>query len=327
MALPRKIDVHHHVFPQFFSEAMHRAGGDPAKGFTNIKWSPEQTLEVMASQNADFAMLSLSAPGATVLKDLESSRALARQTNEYIHSLRKSQPSKFGFMAHLPDALADPEGTLAEIAHAFDVLHADGTILFTRYGKENTYLGNAVFEPIWKALDERKAAVLVHPTALVDTRLINPALIQPAIDYPHETARAAFDMIINGVKRRYPNVRVILPHAGGTLPVLVDRVAGLIPPAFGDKVPTSEEIIEDAKSFYFDLALSGSANVLDGFLRWAPMDRVLYGSDYPYVSAALGGKFVDGLDEYEMEEGIRRRIYRENAMAMWPRLRDVLGKD
>lgn len=48
-------------------------------------------------------------------------------------------------------------------------------------------------------------------------------------------------------------------------------------PSLGEESPKGEEIVEDAKSFYFDVALSGSANVLDTLLKWAPKERILYG--------------------------------------------------
>ena len=82
--------------------------------------------------------------------------------------------------------------------------------------------------------------------------------------------------------------------------------------------PHGGQITEDAKSFYFDTALSGSANVLDSLLKWAPRDRVLYGSDFPY--ATLEAEWNDEvLDGYEMDAGMRKAIYRENALKLFPR--------
>ena len=48
-----------------------------------------------------------------------------------------------------------------------------------------------------------------------------------------------------------------------------------------EESPHGEQITEAAKSFYFDVALSGSANFLNSLLKWAPKERVLYGSDFP----------------------------------------------
>lgn len=87
------------------------------------------------------------------------------------------------------------------------------------------YLGHQELKPIWRELNRRKAVVFVHPTHPVDTRPINPAIPQPTIDYPHETSRTALDMLSSGTLDEFPEVKVILSHAGGTLPYLISRVA------------------------------------------------------------------------------------------------------
>ena len=82
--------------------------------------------------------------------------------------------------------------------------------------------------------------------------------------------------------------------------------------------PHGEQVTEDAKSFYFDTALAGSANILDTLLKWAPRERVLYGSDFPY--ATIEAEWSDeALEGYEMDEEVRKAVYRENALKLFPR--------
>ena len=91
--------------------------------------------------------------------------------------------------------------------------------------------------------------------------------------------------------------------------------ADLIP----EGAPRGEEIIEDAKSFYFDIALGGTPNILDTLLKWAPADRIMYGSDSPY--ATIEAEWNDkAMDEYPMGEELRQKIYRDNALRLFPRL-------
>lgn len=49
---------------------------------------------------------------------------------------------------------------------------------------------------------------------------------QPVVDYPQQTTRAAVDLVFTGTIGRNPNVKILLSHAGGTLPYLAPRVAG-----------------------------------------------------------------------------------------------------
>lgn len=95
-------------------------------------------------------------------------------------------------------------------------------------------------------------------------------------------------MTITGTKRRYPDCRIILSHAG--VNILSERLAQLESHLFADTLgaespKTAEEIMADAELFYFDLALVGTSNVLDMLLKWAPRERGLYGLNYSYAIA------------------------------------------
>ncbi|PWY68599.1 2-amino-3-carboxymuconate-6-semialdehyde decarboxylase [Aspergillus heteromorphus CBS 117.55] len=279
-----KIDTHHHFVPQFYAQAVEDAGGDPS-GWPTPRWTPEASLTSMDKNGTKKAILSLTAPGAVIAPDASKQRALARQANEYAASLRDTNPERFGFFAALP-CLLDTAGTLAEIQHSLDVLHAEGVTLFTRYGPGNQYLGHPAFKPIWEELNARKAVVFIHPTHPADTNRVNPQLPQPAIDYPHETTRTAVDLLTTGTKRAYPDCKVILSHAGGTLPYLISRLTTTTksPEATYKPYTTSpEEMVEDFKSFYFDLALSSSPAVLALLLSLVPYEHILYGREWGLV--------------------------------------------
>lgn len=226
------------------------------------------------------AILSCTAPGACILSG-EACFNLARKLNEYAADLRNKHPENFGFFASLP-SLLDTGAALAEITYAYDTLKADGVVIFTRYGEGNTYLGHPDLEPIWAELNRRKAVVFVHPTHPVDTNKVNAKLMQPMIDYTHETTRTAMDMIIQGTLRKHPDCKVILSHAGGALPYLIKRPANLMrnSPNFAPNPvagTTHDEIMQDLRSFYYDLALSTGPQVLDLLLKMIPHDHILYG--------------------------------------------------
>lgn len=207
--------------------------------------------------------------GAEIKKDRDAARQVARDFNEWASKLKQDDPSHFGFFAAVP-SLLDIEGCLKEISHAFDVLDADGICVYTTYGGK--CLGDRHFDPIWKCLNKRGAVVFVHPIQPVGYRPVNPLLQPPAFDFPHETGRTAAHMIMTGATSRHPDMRIMVSHAGGTLPLLVERLAqlnaGLFRGALEDESPsTVQQILGGAKSFYFDLALSGTHNILDLLLR------------------------------------------------------------
>ncbi|KAF7890634.1 hypothetical protein EAF00_008949 [Botryotinia globosa] len=242
------------------------------------------------------AILSLTAPGVQIIP-LEEQAKFARSINETAAKLRDENP-RVGFFATVP-SLHETTAAIEEIAYALDVLKADGITLFTRYGNGPFCLGHKLFRPIWEELNRRKAVVFIHPTHSLNTDIWNPILPQPVIDYPHETARTAFDMISTNTKRDFPDC-------------MTSR---------GSK--SAESVMEDAESFYYDLALNSSSHVLDTLLNHIPHDHILYGSDFPYAPAVVGEMFTKRLDEYKLSDETRELICYKNAHKLFPRLAAV----
>lgn len=303
--------------------AVEEQGGDPS-GWPTPHWNPVASKLLMRRVGVQTAILSVTAPGACIVADRQKRAQLARQLNEYSADLRDQDPEKFAFFVSLPNIL-DTEDAVAEIAYGLDSLHADGVTLFTRYGSSNNYLGHPDMEPIWAELNRRACVVFVHPTHPVDTSPANPRLPQPAIDYPHETTRTAMDMIMNGTRLKYPACKVILSHAGGTLPYIISRVTTPMKKAPDFAVSrhmgtTHDKSVEAFRSFHFDLALSSSPQVLDMLLKLVPHDHILYGSDFPYAPITAYPAFLEELEKYEMDPELRHMINYGNALKLFPRL-------
>ncbi|KAL4781435.1 hypothetical protein BJX76DRAFT_16079 [Aspergillus varians] len=217
-----------------------------------------------------------------VCQDATETAELAREVNDYLASLRDQHPTQLGFFASLPS----PEDTgrcIDEIRYALDVLKADGVALFTSYNDK--YLGHPEFEPIWRELNGRAAVVFTHPTMEdIKKSIAEPFTIpRPLMDWSHETARTAVHLILtNTLRRCAADCRIILSHGGGTLPFVAGRIADIdIQTRLSGKSP--EEFLEDARLFYFDLALVGHAMPLQLVLDFANNGHVLYGTDFPFV--------------------------------------------
>ncbi|KAF2444305.1 amidohydrolase family protein [Karstenula rhodostoma CBS 690.94] len=316
---PQGIDVHHHFIPECYAKALDATGGDPS-GWKLPNWSVAASKDLMQAHGIRTSILSLTAPGCSILQGAPAA-TLARAVNEEAHAIRNADPTAFGFFAALPPVEADATAAVAEIAHALDVLGADGITLYTRYGPGTRYLGHEHLRPVWAALNARKAVVFVHPTHAADTRLVNAALPQPIIDYPHETTRAAVDMITSGVVRDFPDVNIILSHAGGSLPFLATRAAHLLADARLTEL-SAEEFLTYAKSFYFDTALSGNDFSLPLLLAFAPPGHVLFGSDFPYApTPTIATHTVAGAKVLAEKKGEEEVDLAANALRLLPRLR------
>ncbi|KAK7743311.1 hypothetical protein SLS62_010683 [Diatrype stigma] len=311
-----RIDVHHHVVPPFFRDALEKNGGDPS-GWHIPAWDVKSDQDFSAAHGIGTCIFSLTAPGPDVVEG-EAAVRLARQTNEYLASLRDQDPARYGFFAAVPSLTTNITAALAEITYALDELKADGVTLMTRYGEGNQYLGDASFVPVWDLLDAKGAVVFVHPTHSAGGGTINPHLPQPIVDYPHETTRAAMDMIMSDTLRAHPRCRVILSHAGGTLPWLAKRAAyGLDHTKLIPKSTT--DFLADVRSFYYDLALSSTAEVITLLRQFTDPDHILYGSDYPYAPTGMISAFVADLDKAPLDPDTEHAIDRGNALKLFPR--------
>jgi predicted TIM-barrel fold metal-dependent hydrolase len=165
-------------------------------------------------------------------------------------------------------------------------------------------------------LNPRRALAFVHPSALP-----GPAVdgIPPfAADFLLDTTRAAFNLVLNDVPRRYPNIRFILSHAGGFVPYAAHRMAITVAGQTGRRL---NDILDDFRSFYFDLALSGSPAALPSLMAFAAPDHVLFGSDWPFAPGAAVSHFTAQFDKWSgLADDERVAINHGNAQKLFPRL-------
>lgn len=289
MAFANRIDVHQHLVPPFWAAGLADHGGDPS-GWHSPEWTPDSAVSFMDGQGIRKGILSLTAPGVSGWRAAERQQ-MGRRVNEYGAELIARRPDRFGSFATLP--LPDLDGSLAELAHALDVLKADGVLLLSNY--EGRYLGDPLFEPLWTELDRRSAVVFVHPGKPAIPTI--DGIPGPIVDYPFDTTRTAVQLVLNGIVTRCRNVRIILSHAGDFLPYASQRFAELAS-AVRPEAPPVSDLVEAFKSFYFDTALSAGPAVLPSLLAFAKPGHVLCGSDFPYAPAAVGASFTAQLDSY-----------------------------
>jgi len=220
-AAKTRIDVHHHFIPQFHVDSMmapgRRAGAPPPK------WSPALSLEEMDKSGIATSILSIAQPGVWYGNNVEEARRLARELNEYATKVVRDHPGRFGLFAVI--APPDAEGSLKEVAYAFDTLKADGIGLLTSY--QDKYLGDPTFAPVYEELNRRKAVVYVHPTTPACCRGLVPGIPPSSIEYSTDSTRTIAHIVFSGTATKYPDIRWIFSHSGGTLPFLTARFVRL----------------------------------------------------------------------------------------------------
>ena len=308
MPSPRRIDTHHHAVPPFYAEWLLSHGIDNAGGRLLPDWSTEGAFDLMAAAGIETGILSISTPGVH-LGDHAEARDMARRVNEFLAGVAAEHAGRFGFFAVLP--LPDVAGAISEAAYALDVLKADGVLLLAN--ARGTYLGDPSWEPLMAALNQRQAVVFVHPSELPGPEV--PGIPPFAADFLLDTTRAAIQYAQSGSFERYPDLKIILSHAGGFLPYAAERVARICSP--DGENPAG---IARLRQFYFDTALSSSPYALPALLAFADPTHITFGSDWPFAPKARSLHFANLLDQYPLGDAMRHAIHRGNAERLFPRL-------
>jgi predicted TIM-barrel fold metal-dependent hydrolase len=284
-----RIDMHAHFIPDFYRAAASAAGHDHPDGMPAIPaWNAGAALATMDRLDISTALLSLSSPGVHFGDDT-AARKLARNVNRFGAGLVSEHPDRFAVLAALP--LPDVAGTLDEITFAYDELSLDGVLLETNAG--GVYPGDPLFEPVWDALDERSALVVLHPTSPPGWQLVARNRPRPMLEFPVDTARAVTDLLLTGTLQRHPRVTVVVPHGGGVLTSVADRIT-----AFATALPESHgaDVPAQLARLYFDLAGMPLPHQLPSLLALAGTDRLLYGSDWPFTPEPLATRLAATLD-------------------------------
>src|SRR5262249_6455068 len=229
---PGRIALHHHYLPPAFldrqRDAAVRQNGSTALGAALEGWSKARTIEAMDRYGIAIGILSISTPGPW-FGNIEESKRLARECNEYAAEMMRDHPGRFGLFAALP--LPDPDAALREIEYVFDTLHADGVAIMTSYATAAgaTWPGDASLAPASAELTRRKAAAFFHLGRVGSSQLCCGNVVSGVPDVmaetPHEMTRAIMSLLFNGTLSRNPDIRFIFTNAGGTVPMISGRIS------------------------------------------------------------------------------------------------------
>ena len=311
------IDAHSHFLPPTYARALAEQGLVTLDGgFPVPQWSEEKALAHMDKHNIEASMLSVSSPTVSFLKEASARERLAREVNEFSGALVKRRPSRFGAFATLP--MPDVAASLTEIGYALDVLQLDGVVMETNV--HGIYLGDPKLDPIFAELNRRRATLFLHPTSPPCLEAVGLGRPAPILEFPLDTTRTVTDLIFAGTLTRYPDIRMIIPHAGGALTAIAERIAGFSGLPFLKQRPAggAAEVNRVLASLHYDLAGFASNGAIERLRRITSLTNILFGSDFPFTPPAGVDANVEGfrslagltVTEHEaMARGNARRLF------------------
>ena len=314
------IDIHTHMMSNSWLELLQKHGapdytvgpikgggraifenGTPAPVLTPGMFDYQVRLKAMDEAKVDVAVVSLTGPSVywgTAEQSMEATRVI----NDDMQAAQKAYPERIRWMATLP--WQHPERAVKELKRACD----NGAVgVFVLANIRGQFLTDPLFEPIWKAIDDRKLPVLLHPTVPpgFEAQGIDKYSLAAAVAFTYDTTLAVCRMVLDGFFDRFPNLKLIASHGGGTIPYISSRVD-----MFHQLTATAREKISQSPQKYFEHiyydAVVYQQNSLQACIDLAGPAHVLYGSDYPHQTGDMKGCLgrVDSLPK-DQKEAIR----------------------
>ncbi len=275
---PFRIDVHHHFSsPGFIAEITGRRTGQTPL----MRLTAAQSIEDMDKGGVATSIVSISEP-SVFFGNYDAARTLARETNDFGARLMAEYPGRFGLFGTVP--LPDVDGSLREIEYVLDTLKADGICMMTDY--DGKFLGDPAFAPVMEELNRRKAIVYTHPFRNACCRSLVPDVFDPTIELGTDTTRTIASLLFSGTAARFPDIKFIFSHAGGTLPFLVQRITFLANLRQDLKPRLPEGPIHYLRKFYYDTANASTVYPLASLMKLVTASQVVFGTDFPFLTAS-----------------------------------------
>jgi aminocarboxymuconate-semialdehyde decarboxylase len=205
-----------------------------------------------------------------------------RFLNEHLARVRDQRPDRFAFLASVP--LPHAAEAARELAAAVRSLSAVGAVVGANVEEVN--LGELALDEFWSAACELDVPVFIHPVQVVPQPRSARFGLSQIVQYPTDTALCVGSLIFSGVLDRFPTLRLILSHGGGSFPYLLGRFdcmhARMERAAQGNAARAAPS--EYVGRFYYDTLLHHPAA-----LRWladlVSVERLVLGSDYSFPPA------------------------------------------
>lgn len=293
------IDVHTHMYTRRWLDAL-KASGDPDtvvvpgnpesisyRGTNYAVLAPNmfdwnERIEKMDAAGVDIALISLTAPNVYWGNPQQSIEA-ARIANDEYAEAQARHPRRVRWFASLPWDSADE--AIKELHRAM-AAGAVGVCMLTNI--KGQALVEEKFAPVWAEIDRIDAPVFIHPTTpFVDGFGLGQYGMANSVGFTTDTTTCFAKFLLSGFFERYPRVRPIASHGGGTLPFLMGRLDRMweISAARRDiSKPPSAYL----RRIFFD-SIVYDQRTLQYLIDTVGADRVIYGSDYPFRLGDMAG--------------------------------------
>ncbi len=302
-------DVHAHYLPPEYVQRLASLSSGPPRGTpprNNELVELEKRLEMM--DDAGVIRQVLSPMTGPYLEDESKAAEAAKVLNDCYAELIAKQPDRFAGFVSLP--LPHVEASLKEMRRGLDELGMAGVAMNCSVFDRST--AEEEFEPLYEEMNRRGTVIFYHP---VQNGICSPMITDygftVSVGASLEDSAIVLHHIARKLPHRYPNIRMIVPHLGGIIPMLLRRLDNQAPQQHPD-LPEKPSVT--AKRFYYDTVGHGSQEALACAVGAFGADHLVTGSDYPVLLSFESYKATfDYINQSQLAPAARHAILHENA--------------
>jgi predicted TIM-barrel fold metal-dependent hydrolase len=320
-----RVDVQSHVFPRAYAEVLAQNPRPPRAirqgDAYQVTYGPVQQFRLdlgayavarklrdMDASDIDISVLSLNMPGPDLLVPALASQG-ARACNDALAEMVAGHPDRFVALACLP--WQDVPAALAELERAAGELDLRGVVLYSHLA--DGAVDDPRYEPLYARIAELGLPLVLHPIVPPWASHIHDYSMIPMAGLMVDHSFAMLRLILSGIMERHPALIVVQPHCGGVLPYLWGRIEHQT----GVMGRGVENISRPVKKYYDRVYLdlvSPSALAMRYAYDFQGPDRLLFGSDHPWVEIGMLLGLIEGL---EIPEQDRAKILGGNAQRLF----------
>lgn len=319
----RVIDFHNHYYPPAYLDAL-RSGSSAVRitidrdgnpllhypGDYNVAVLGHRDIDyrerVLIEQGIDTQVITLTTPG-THVESPDNAVRLARLVNDAFAAVVASKKGRFATLATLP--LNDSRASVAEFERATRELGFRGAMLFSNIN--GVALSDRRFWPLYEAANDRDAVLYIHPTTPVGVEAMTEYWLMPLCGFLFDTTLAASKLVFSGVVERFPRIRWVLCHLGGTIPYLVERLDRGYTAFANCRANISKPPSEYLRNFYYD-TVNFNPRALELAIAFAGADHILAGSDYPHQIGSIP-RMLESIRALNISDADKAAIFAGNA--------------
>ena len=321
-----KIDFHTHHYPLAYLDEIERSPSpacsvtrDPSgrrlvnyAGDFNVVADGHIDLEArlaeMERTGVDMGVLTLTTPGVHV-EERTRGVHLAQVVNDAYAEIQRQYAGKFVCLATLP--LQDPEASAVELERAVTQLGLKGAMLFANVNGKPIH--HREYWPIYETAERLDVPLMIHPTSPPGVEAFQEYRTTALVGFLLDTTLCITLLMFEGVLERYPRIRFVLSHLGGTIPYIAERIDRGY-----EAYPEVRVNIKERPSFYFKRncyydTVAFEPRALQFALEFAGPEHVLLGSDYPHQIGDMG-KAVRVIENLPISAEVREKVIGANAV-------------